>query len=242
MLNSIYTPVGEVEPEDAGSTVSARLVSAHPPTVRVAVSGAPARRETTLREMRTIQRGLRVLLIGTVIAVAAGCSSASAGSSKPSPTTAAASTATHAAGPSSPTPTVTSTFQSTGDPIIDAYVQFWAGLLDAQTIGDPQYLPMTQHATGQALAWAQETIRAYVANGWVREVRDGYRSNDRLISRTSDTGRVGDVQDWSLWPLLVRETGEAVLNSTPRQCITADLKLQGTKWLVTTIAFAQSGC
>jgi len=115
-------------------------------------------------------------------------------------------------------------------------------MLDAQTLGNPNYLPMTQHATGQALAWAQEVIRAYVANGWVRDVREGFGSNERVIDRTSDTGRVVDVQDWSLWPLLVRETGEAVPNSTPRQCITADLKRQGETWLVTTIVFAQSGC
>lgn len=196
-------------------------------------------------EMRTRNvtwLGLRVLLAGAVAAAAAGCSTNSDGAPRPTSTTATASATAHATGSSSPTPTPASTFHSTGDPIKDAYIRFWIGMLDAQTVGDPNYPPMTQYATGQALAWAQETIRAYVANGWVRDVRDGFRINDRLISRTRDTGRVGDVQDWSRWPLLVRETGAVVPNSTPRQCITADLVRRGEAWVVTTIVFAQSGC
>jgi hypothetical protein len=143
--------------------------------------------------------------------------------------------------PASPSPT--STLHSTGDPINDAYIQFWAGLLDAQTLGEPDYPPMTQHASGQALVWAQETIRAYVTNGWVREIKPGYGIHSTVTARSGDTARVADVQDWGLWPLEVRSSGQPVAASTVRrQCITAGLSRQGGTWRVTTLALAQSGC
>jgi len=101
---------------------------------------------------------------------------------------------------------------------------------------------MTQHGTGQALAWAQEVINSYVANGWVRSVEPGFGINSRVTNRTGDTARISDVQDWARWPLVVRETGQKVPNSTSRQCITADLTRRDTSWLVSRLVFTQSGC
>jgi hypothetical protein len=143
--------------------------------------------------------------------------------------------------PTSATPSASPT--STGDAVNDSFVLFWGAFLDAQAYGDPDYPDLQQHATGQALAYVRETVTAYRTNGWVRVVQDGYRINSRVVQRTDTTARVTDVQDWTKWPLTVRATGEVVAGSTPpKQCITADLVPRGDTWVVTTIAFAQSGC
>lgn len=184
---------------------------------------------------------LGALLAATAL-LAASCSS-NGSTPGPLPTTAnstTASTTRPATDPPSPNPT--STFQSSGDPVDDAYAQFWLGFLDAQTLGNPTYPDMTRHATGQALAWAQEVVRAYVANGWVRSIKPGFALHERVTSKSEQQARVVDVQDWTLWPLLVRRTGQAVPNSTPRQCITADLTRQNNTWLVTTLVFTQNKC
>ncbi|EIV91356.1 hypothetical protein [Frankia sp. QA3] len=180
-------------------------------------------------------------LLAAATLLATGCS---ASGSTPGPTS-TASSSTAAATPqpaTSPSPSPSSTFGNTGDPIDDAYEQFWLGFLNAQTLGDPTYRDMTRRATGQALAWAQEVVRAYVANGWVRSVKPGFALHERVTSRSEQQARVTDVQDWTLWPLVVRSTGQQVPNSTPRQCITADLTRQDGTWLVTTLVFTQSGC
>ncbi len=180
-------------------------------------------------------------LLAAATFLAAGCSS---NGSIPGSAPVATSSTTEATRPATglPSPSPSSTLRSTGDPINDAYVQFWAGLFDAQTFGNPDYPDMTRHATGQALAWAQETIRTYVDKGWVRSLEPGFALHERVVSRSGDTGRVSDVQDWARWPLVVRSTGQLVPNSTPRQCVTADLTRRADVWLVSTIVFTQSGC
>jgi hypothetical protein len=180
-------------------------------------------------------------LLAAATVLAAGCSSGGSASG-PSPTTGLATAATSRPATGSSTPSPASTFGNTGDPVDDAYSQFWLGFLNAQTLGNPTYPDMTRHATGQALAWAQEAVRAYVANGWVRSAKPGFALNERVTSRTQDRAQITDVQDWTLWPLVVRSTGQVVPNSTPRQCITAGLTRPAGAWLVTTLVFTQSGC
>ncbi len=56
-------------------------------------------------------------------------------------------------------------FTTSGDPAIDAYIHFWTGFIDAQALGQPNYAAMTRNASGQALAWTQDAVNAYVTYG-----------------------------------------------------------------------------
>lgn len=141
------------------------------------------------------------------------------------------------------TPRPAPTEVASDDAVDYGYVTFWVAFMNAQVDGTPDDAELTQRGTGQALAFARESITAYKTNGWVRTQLDGYRINSQVAERTATTARVSDVQDWSRWPLLVRATGKTVEGSTPtRQCITADLVRQEDRWVVSTLTFTQNAC
>lgn len=177
-----------------------------------------------------------------VLAVSAGCASGGDPQAQLPPAQAPLSAPGSAPPTAGTSPSPTSTFMSTGDPAHDGYVLFWKSFLDAQAYGAPDFPELGRRASGQALDWARTTISAYVTNGWVRRIKPGFGINSEVASRTDTTARVTDVQDWALWPLVVRGTDQVVAGSTPRQCITADLVPRGDTWVVTMIGFRQSGC
>ncbi|ONH55432.1 hypothetical protein CcI49_28320 [Frankia sp. CcI49] len=140
----------------------------------------------------------------------------------------------------SPGPSLT--IHSTGDPINDTYLQFWAAFTDAQSRGEPDYPLMTRHADGQALKWAQAVIRGYTNSGYIRTIKPGYASHPQVTNRSNDAGQVTDSQDWTLWPLEDRQTRRPIPNTPSQQCITAALTRHENTWLVTTLTFTNSKC
>lgn len=184
-----------------------------------------------------------MVLVGLLAAAGLVVAACSSGASEPVPAGSGGSARASATRPAaSPSPKPSSTFRSTGDPINDAYVQFWLGFMNAQSWAQPNYPSLVNHATGQALAWAQETIRADSTYGWVRDVQSGYGVNSHVTRRSAETAQVTDAQDWTLWPLVVDKTGQIVSGSTGRRCITAGLSRRNGGWRVNTIVVAQGGC
>lgn len=178
---------------------------------------------------------LGVVLLGGMLA--AGCSASH--EATPSPTPRGAAPAPSASSSTvRPSPERT----STGDVVNDGYVFFWQAFINAQTNWDPDSPELARHASGQALAYAREAVRAARTEGWVRVVKDGFQINSRVIQRQGDTARVSDFQDWSKWPLVVGNSDEVVPGSTPRQCITAGMVLRGGTWIVDTLTFAPNTC
>ncbi len=88
--------------------------------------------------------GARARVAGLLAAaafVATGCSSdGRAPASVGATGSVGASTARPVASPT-PSPKLTSAFHSTGDPVNDAYIQFWLGFVNAQASRDPNYAP-----------------------------------------------------------------------------------------------------
>ncbi len=189
-----------------------------------------------------VMKKTRMLWAGPLVALAilgAGCSS---GGKSAAPEATASSAAGSGPAPPASSPTPLPMFTSSGDPVIDAYVHFWYGFVDAQALYQPDTPDLTRNGTGQALAWAQEAVRAYENNDWRRHLKSGYGIDPHVTNRSGDTVQIADVQNWDLWPLQIGETGQIVPNSTGRQCITAGLTRHNGAWLVSTLQFAQSGC
>ncbi|OHV39707.1 hypothetical protein BBK14_13630 [Parafrankia soli] len=142
----------------------------------------------------------------------------------------------------STTATPDPTRTGTGDEVNDGYVLFWQAFINAQVDGNPDLPELVQRAEGQALAFAQESVRAYRTNGWVRVIKEGFSVNSVVVDRGEATARVTDTQDWSKWPLTDRATGQVIDGSTPRQCITADMVRKGEVWAVSRLVFVQNAC
>lgn len=191
--------------------------------------------------MGAVRRLVGCLLASALLsAVIAGCSPANGAGELLPPAESAPPT-----DPSPPatTPKPAPTEIDSDDAVRYAYFRFWVAFMDAQAKGDADSTELRQRGTGQALTFTLETISAYQANGWARDIQEGYQINAEVMERSPTAARITDIQDWSKWPLFVLETSEVVTGSTPtRQCITADLIRQDDQWLVSTLAFTQDTC
>lgn len=190
----------------------------------------------------TAQRLCRVLLCAALVStVAAGCTSDGDGPQPLPP----AETPEHAI-TTSPGPPETSepipTEPASDDAVSYNYLLFWQAFINAQAAGERDYPALLERATGQALVWAQESIDAYTANGWGRDLQEGYEIDPKVVERTDTTARLTDIQDWSKLPLVIRKTGVIVAGSTPRQCITAELVRRGDVWALSRLVFAPDTC
>ncbi|WP_018505847.1 hypothetical protein [Parafrankia discariae] len=190
----------------------------------------------------TAQRLCRALLCAALVStVAAGCTS-SGDDPQPLPP---AQTPEHAITTSSGPPETSKpipTEVASNDAVQYDYGLFWQAFINAQVLGDADYPDLRKRAEGQALAFAQELVRAYRDNGWVRVIRDGFGTNPVVVARGDTTARVTDSQDWSKWPLTVRATGAIVPGSTPQQCFAADLVRRNDMWAVSRLTSVQHLC
>lgn len=190
----------------------------------------------------TAQRLCRVLLCAALVStVAAGCTSDGDDPQPLPPAETPEHAITTSSGPSETSEPIP-TEPASDDAVMYDYGLFWQAFLNAQGKGERADPPLLEHATGQALAFAQESIDAYKANGWVRDIQEGYKVDPKIVERADTTARVTDIQDWSKLPLVARTTGKVVAGSTSRQCITADLIRRDSVWVLSTITFVQDAC